>query len=405
MQLERDRFNGSFVPNLIHFVELLRRIGLPVGSSHLVVWIEAMTHIDCRDPELFYHTAESVLVSRHRDLALFRRAFQAFWWDRGPAHILERSAGNVASGQSAEGSDPPYPEEAQLGLPDQQGDAADPGADRAALRYSPQERLSQKDFSELSEEERSAVEAMLADFKFKLPTYRTRRFVHGEGTRVDLRRSLRENMRHGGEWLHWRHQQRKRKSRPLVILADISGSMAPYSRLILLFTYAMSQGYQPGVEAFLFGTRLTRITPAFRHRVSREVLAEMATLAPDWSGGTRIGQSLQTFNMKWSRRALSRQAIVLIVSDGWDRGDPELLRTQMARLQRSCAHLVWLNPLLGSSDYEAKTRGMLAALPYIDYFLPAHNVASLEGLAELLQGIDSSRPAGMQSGHIRRAVV
>ncbi|MFP3854419.1 MAG: vWA domain-containing protein, partial [Anaerolineales bacterium] len=327
-------FKGSFVPNLVRFINLLRQIGLPVGSSHLLVWIEAMTHIDWRDPELFYHTAESVLVSRQQDLALFRRAFQAFWWDRGPAYVLERPAGSPEADQEVEGTHPLAPDDAPLQLEERHA-GADHVADLAALRYSAKERLSEKDFAELSEEERSAVETMLAEFKIKLPTHRTRRFKHGEGTRVDLRRSLRENIRHGGEWLHWARQQRKRKRRPLVILADISGSMMAYSRLILLFTYAMSQSYQPGVEAFLFGTRLTRITPAFRHRVSREVLAEMAALAPDWSGGTRIGQSLRSFNMKWARRVLSRQAIVLIVSDGWDRGDPDLLRTQMARLQRS----------------------------------------------------------------------
>jgi uncharacterized protein with von Willebrand factor type A (vWA) domain len=187
----------------------------------------------------------------------------------------------------------------------------------------------------------------------------------------------------------WRAPKLKRRS--LVVLCDISGSMDRYSRLFLHFLHALERNLH-GVEVFVFSTRLTRITRDLAHRDPDIALAHVATGVQDWSGGTRIGDAIATFNRDWSRRVLDRGAIVLVISDGWDRGEPEVLSSEMARLQRNAYRLIWLNPLLGGEGYEPLTRGLRAALPYVDDFLPVHNLASLEDLARLLNGIQDVRP-------------
>ena len=186
------------------------------------------------------------------------------------------------------------------------------------------------------------------------------------------------------------------RPRPLVVLADISGSMERYTGLLLHFVLGLARSLDQPVEAFLFGTRLTRVTRELHRRGSDQVLREISRAVPDWSGGTRIGQALKTFNYDWARRVLGRGAVVLLISDGWDRGDIGLLRHEMARLQRSCYRLIWLNPLLGSAEYEPLTRGIQAALPYVDDFLPVHDLASLEHLAVYLQGLEDVRPTRRQ---------
>ena len=186
------------------------------------------------------------------------------------------------------------------------------------------------------------------------------------------------------------------RPRPLVVLADISGSMERYTGLLLHFVLGLARSLDQPVEAFLFGTRLTRVTRELHRRGSEQVLREISRAVPDWSGGTRIGQALKTFNYDWARRVLGRGAVVLLISDGWDRGDIGLLRHEMARLQRSCYRLIWLNPLLGSAEYEPLTRGIQAALPYVDDFLPVHDLASLEHLAVYLQGLEDVRPTRRQ---------
>jgi uncharacterized protein with von Willebrand factor type A (vWA) domain len=177
--------------------------------------------------------------------------------------------------------------------------------------------------------------------------------------------------------------------------------MERYTRILLHFIYSLTRGLDQTVEAFVFSTRLTRIT---RHLINNDIeraMNEVSESVPDWSGGTRIGDALMRFNFKWARRVLGRGAIVLLISDGWDRGDPQLLAREIARLQRSCFRLIWLNPLLGSPEYEPLTRGIQAALPYIDDFLPVHNLASIESLANHLTLLDARRPIRLQSGKVR----
>jgi len=203
-----------------------------------------------------------------------------------------------------------------------------------------------------------------------------------------LRRTLRRSLRSEGEIFSWSYREPKSKPRPLIVIADISGSMERYTRLLLHFIYGMKSALSQPVEAFVFSTRLTRITRPLQIRDLDLALKNVGQLVNDWAGGTRIGESLKTFNFQWGRRVLGRGAVVLIISDGWDRGDVAVLKREMARLKRNCHRLIWLNPLLGAPDYEPLTRGIQAALPSIDNFLPVHNLASLEDLANRLANLE-----------------
>ena len=208
-------------------------------------------------------------------------------------------------------------------------------------------------------------------------------------------RRLRRSLRHGGVPVDLRRRRRKVRTRPLVLLCDISGSMDRYARLLLRFVHALGRGLD-ATEVFVFGTRLTRITRELRKRDVDQAVADVVESVHDWSGGTRIGEAVKTFNYTWSRRVLRSGATVVIISDGWDRGDPELLAREMARLQRSCRRLIWLNPLLGAAGYQPLTQGIRAALPYVDEFLPVHNLHSLEALARLLSVVADERPLRRQ---------
>jgi uncharacterized protein with von Willebrand factor type A (vWA) domain len=244
---------------------------------------------------------------------------------------------------------------------------------------------------------------MIAHLLWKVSERRTRRKRPGKGHLIDLRRTLRRSLRSEGEIFRWSYLEPKRKPRPLVVLADISGSMERYTRLLLHFIYGMKAALNQPVEAFVFSTRLTRITRPLQSRDLDIALKNVGELVNDWAGGTRIGESLKTFNFDWGRRVLGRGAIVLIISDGWDRGDGQVLSREMARLKRNCHRLIWLNPLLGTPDYEPLTRGIQAALPHIHDFLPVHNLASLEDLANRLADLNHSSHRGKYARYSARA--
>jgi uncharacterized protein with von Willebrand factor type A (vWA) domain len=263
--------------------------------------------------------------------------------------------------------------------------------------------LRHKDFGELTADEIQAVKEMMAQLIFQLGQRRTRRQQPGRGRHIDFRRSLRRSLRYGGEFMEWSKRKPKYQPRPLIVVADISGSMERYTRLLLHFIYSLTKGLDQPVEAFVFSTHLTRITRQLLDQDIDLAMKNVSRAVNDWSGGTRIGEALKRFNYDWARRVLGRGAIVLLISDGWDRGDPELLGQEIGRLQRNCHRLIWLNPLLGSPEYEPLTRGMQAALPFIDDFLPAHSLASLEELVKLLATLDSHRPSRRQQlGTVQR---
>ena len=330
----------------------------------------------------FRHAAEAVLVTRREDLEWFRTAFDLFFVARDP-HRARRDGPRHAGPARA----PPRRAAVESS---RGGDGEGRRGRRARSRgrcrvftWSDAEALRRKDFAELEGGELRQVRELIRRMEWSLDVRETRRLVPSRRGRLDLRRSLRRNLARGGEILEFARRDRKRKRRPLALLCDISGSMEPYSRILLQFLYVASRGLDH-TEAFVFGTRLTRITRQLRHRDVDEALRAVHHDVQDFGGGTRIGEAIRAFNRLWSRRVLGQGAAVLIISDGWDRGEPEALEREMARLQRSAYRMIWLNPLLGSPRYEPLTRGMQAALPYVDDFLPVHNLASLEDLGRHL---------------------
>jgi hypothetical protein len=258
------------------------------------------------------------------------------------------------------------------------GGVADAPSD-ALQTWSDAARLAHKDFAEFTPDELALARAVLDRLEWTPGERRTRRWVPGRGPRVDLRRALAHSVRTGGDIFALPTRRRRTRPRPLVLLCDISGSMERYSRMLLHFAHAIGRRHGR-IEAFLFSTELTRVTTALRARNIDKAVADVARTVPDWSGGTRIGDALRQFHLRWTR-ALHGGPIVLLISDGWDRGDPIVLREQIKRLQRSCHRLIWVNPLIGSLDYQPLTRGLQAALPFVDAFLPARTLTNLSDLA------------------------
>jgi hypothetical protein len=259
------------------------------------------------------------------------------------------------------------------------------------LAYSASETLRARDFGSFSYEEVQQARDMMRRMHWRPALRRTRRkrMSKRRGS-LDLRQMMRTSMRFAGEPLRLTYRRPRYRRRPLVVLCDISGSMDRYSRMLLHFVHTLSDGIGQ-VETFVFGTRLTRITRLLRSKDVDDAVAMVSKQVLDWSGGTRIGTTIRDFNVRWSRRVMSRGPVVLVISDGWDRGDPQLLSREMARLQRSCHRLIWLNPLLGNPRYQPLTQGMQAALPFIDDFLPVHNLNSVAQLGSMLATLGNTR--------------
>ncbi len=394
--------SGNLLHNLLLFGRLLRGLGLDVNPGRMIDLVYALDHIDIGRKAEFYHATRSLLVHNREDLPIFDEAFETFW--RKPSDgwmtLDLRALGERRRFRRPTFTTPPLrtPENKQETRGSDDSEASDqPPILQVTLTYSDREVLRQKDFSELTGEELEAIKDLMHDLIWKLGMRRTRRRKPGDGALMDLRRTIRKNLRFGGEVLQWAQRKPKLKPRPLVVIADVSGSMERYTRLLLHFIYSLAEGLDQQVEAFVFSTRLTRISRDLRGRNVERALAAVSRLVSDWSGGTRIGEALKSFNYAWARRVLGRGAVVLLISDGWDRGDADLLRREIGRLQRSCYRLIWLNPLLGSESYEPLTRGMQTALPFIDDFLPVHNLASLEELADQLFRLERQRPIRRQT--------
>jgi hypothetical protein len=392
--------SGYLLHNILLFGRLLHGLGLDVNPSRMITMIQALQYIDISHKEDFYHATRCLLVHDYEDIALFDQAFDLFWRrpeERKLALTLVRSKKPKPSSPQPRNNQPVLRVKSGRSLTEESksDDELSPQLDTTQT-YSAQEILRQKDFAELDADELEAIKKLIAHLVWQLGFRRTRRYRPGRGLTIDMRRSLRRNLGYGGELLEWSFRKPRFKPRPLVIIADISGSMERYTRLLLHFVYGLTKGLENSVEAFVFGTRLTRISRQLEHKDVDRSMMEITRSVSDWSGGTRIGAAIKRFNYDWARRVLSRGAIVLLISDGWDRGDPHLLANEMARLQRNCHRLIWLNPLLGSPDYEPLTRGMVAALPYIDDFLPVHNLATLEALAQHLEWLDDRRPSRPQ---------
>jgi hypothetical protein len=384
-----------FLHNLLLFGRLLRGLGLDVNPGRMMDLIHGLDYIDIGQRTDFYHATRTLLLHNHEDIPLFDQAFEMFWQKPQEEWMTFNLRGKLSSRLPEKLVVPP-----PLVEPDSPNGSPNGGASEDGLTilqitktYSDRELLRQKDFSEMTGEELEAVKRLMLALTVCLGERRTRRLRPGRGQRPDLRRTLRLSYKTGGEVMIWALREPKVKPRPLVILADISGSMERYTRLLLHFLYGLAQAQDQVIEIFVFGTRLTRIT---RHMLGKNIeraLSDVSQAVHDWAGGTRMGETLKQFNYDWGRRVLGRGAVVLFISDGWDRGDVKLLGTEMARLQRTCYRLIWLNPLLGSPVYEPLTRGAQAMLPHVDDFLPIHNLASLEDLANLLGKVSLRKPS------------
>jgi uncharacterized protein len=367
--------------HLIGFGRLLRQMGVAVDPARMLALLDALRYVEIGREEDLRLTCQTVLLRRREDYPLFEQAW-AFWW-------RSRHAGAVSD--VALPDSPPKMTPLPRRLMHHQPPPSPSGEDKqefewdTQLSYSRSETLQHKDFADFDADEMEDVRALLLLLRPHIQLRTTPRRVRGRGRHIDLRRTLRAALRTGGEPLRLPRRERKQRPRPLIVLCDISGSMDRYSRVLLQFVYAISAGSRE-VESFVFGTRLTRITHALRHRDIDEAVDRVAKDVVDWGGGTRIGDALKEFNRTWGRRVLGHGAIVLLISDGWDRGDPALMGAQMARLGRMCHRLVWLNPLLGRPGYQPLTRGLQAALPHVDDFLPVHNLHSLEQLGNIIAG-------------------
>ncbi len=377
----------DLLPRLGAFARLLHDAGLEAGPRRLTDATRALAFIDLKQRDDFRSALRAVFVSRKEDIPTFETAFDIFWTPPDP-----RAAAGLIPGRGRRLTLPPERAQAwanALGLSASQLDRERQDAEFPATSsgYSAQELLRHKDFEEMTWAETEQVRRLLEQAPWRVAERRTRRLRPARSGRIDLRRSARHAIRSSGELMNLFRRKPRVRRRPLVLICDVSGSMERYSRLLMIFAHAIAR--REDLEAFVFSTRLTRITRLLRHRDLDRALDSVSKGVHDFSGGTRIGDALGDFNRRWARRVLGHGAVVIIVSDGWDRGDPGHLTAELIHLRRSAHRLIWLNPLLGTEGYEPLTRGMAAALPHCDDFLAAHNVAALDDLGKLLAGLDS----------------
>ncbi len=381
--------------NVIHFTRLLRDAGLPLGTRST---LDALNCVDVAGIETrqdLKAALRCVLVSRSDHLVLFDTAFDLFWRDPDIAAKMMAALLPEVSGRGVATPPPPPPMrllDAMHGQHQQQH-APQPTQEPdqlefdATLTFSANEKFQQLDFESMSADEWARAKAAIRDFALPVKPIRTRRHKPvNRGQTIDLRRTLRETVRTGGELIHLMRKAPEVKPPPLVVLCDISGSMHRYTRMFLHFIHALTNAEQR-VEVFLFGTRLTHITRQLRHKDVDAALARVANAAPDWSGGTRIGGCLREFNQRWSRRVLGQGAVVLLLTDGLDRDDIGVLTASAERLRKSCRQLIWLNPLLRFEAFAPRAAGIQALLPHASKFIPAHNLQSIKSLATALSAV------------------
>lgn len=360
---------------VVAFARVLRSRGLDVPVGATITFGEALAQVGVGRRERVYWAARATLVRRPEDVETFDEAFEAFWLGRSrPVSVVAPTA-SITLAHDAPDLDADV-------------DHADTGEDhgpRITVRWSRAEILRHRDFAAYTAEEFAEARRLIADLRLAGALRRSRRVRPSRRTRgrPDLRRTVRRALRTGGEPISRAFVEPSRRPRRVVLLCDVSGSMEPYARALVRFLHAAVVG-GARVEAFALGTRLTRLTRELSSRDADAAIASAARRVLDWSGGTRLGEGLRSFNDEWGMRGMARGAIVVILSDGWDRGEPELLAEQMCRLQRAAHRVVWVNPLKATPGYAPLAQGMAAAMPYIDEFVEGHSLASLETLAEVI---------------------
>lgn len=374
----------ALLGNVVHFARVLRAAGLPISTGQTVRLARALTRIDLARREQVFYTAQALLVTRPEHLHLFAVLFARHFDQAGtpPTHPRSRRVQ----------SRPHVPFLVASYLAAKAGEGAEERdvVDRAGTA-SARERLRRKRFATMNDEELRAVRRMIEQLPWQpSPRASRRRTPDRRGRHTDLRRALRTTAQLGSVPHRLPRRRRKEKPRPLVLIADVSGSMERHARLLLQWLYGVRRS-NDAVECFVFGTRLTRLTPQLTLRNVDRALDEAARQVLDWGGGTRIGESLAAFGRHWSRRVLGRGAMVVVVSDGCERGDPRTLAHAVQALQRRCHRLIWLHPHLGHDDFAPRTAGLAAALPFVDDFLPIQDLASLEQLANHLHSVSGRR--------------
>jgi uncharacterized protein len=367
------------LPALAGFGRELRAAGLPVGTGQVVSFCQGLSRLDPTDLRDIYWSGRACLVSHRDDLVAYDNAFgRYFLGDAAPRLVAQRDDAPAVDSSDAR-LDAPAPVA---------GGERRPRAEDVGQAASDAELLRAKDFAECDPDELAAIGRLMTGLVVGAPTRKTRRTERArKGARPDLRRALRTHVRHGGAVVQMPRRRARVRPRPLVLLLDVSGSMSSYSRALLQFAYAVARG--PGrVEVFCFGTRLTRVSGALARRDPDEALRRAAETVVDWQGGTRIGESIREYLRTWAWRGGFRGGVVVVCSDGLERGDPEVLAAAMARLARLASRVVWVNPLKTDAAYEPATRGMRAALPHIDLLVSGHNLASLTSLGAVLEALD-----------------
>ena len=386
-QTGQDVRRMVFMENMVLFTRELRGAGIPIALGQVQDFLRALELVRIDKREEVFHAARSMLIGQQDHLLVFETVFDRFFtpevapgplpqtMPRAPRHPVREKPFDITTYMAYKAR-----------LFDEEIDVGD-----KAMTFSSVEALRSKDFSRLTPEELDTLRRLLHEMTWAFSQRRTpRRVLARQGDYLHLRRILRASARTGGVPIHLSWQTRTLKRRPIVLIADISGSMERYARVILLLFHTVARQFQrssPGVECFVFGTRLTRITTQLRQKDVDLAIDQAAREVIDWSGGTRIGDSLHTFNVRWGRRVLGRGAIVIVVSDGWERGDCQVLAHEMRHVQHHCHRLIWLNPLAGQPAYQARVEGMQAAMPFIDDFLPVHNLESLLVLNKLLASL------------------
>jgi uncharacterized protein len=391
------------------FGRALRRAGLGVDLGAEIDFARALEVVDIGDRDEVRDAGAAVFVRRRDDRPTYDEVFERYWRARYrlPPEVQPDSLAAALDGEPGPpepGQDPllgderrgDLDKELQALVPSDEGEAEGDSDDELVISpdaYSHSEVLRHLEFDRMTPAELRDAERLVDLLEPRLELRRTRRYeLHRHGRRLAARAMFRQSLSSGGEIVSWVWRRQRRRPRPIVVLCDISGSMERHSRLLLRFIQALSASSAVKTESFVFGTRLTRVTRLLRDRDRDRALSRVAETVNDWAGGTRIGESFRDFNRRWSRRTLRSSGVVIVVSDGWDRGDPALVASETATLRRSCHRLVWLNPLAGTPGYQPLAAGMRAAFPYIDDFLPAGSVASLERLGEILAGVRASDP-------------
>jgi len=391
----------------VGFGRALRAAGLSVDLGAAIDYARSLTLVEIADREQVRAAGEAVFVRRRDDRQVYNAVFDRWWRQRRRRHAgefqppaLPTELGDDVEGESDESlalpGDERRPGQADEGgipiptlteeVPDDE--APIDGVVISPDAYSQGEVLRHRDFDRMTPSELREAERLIDLLEPRLERRRTRRYeLHSHGRRLAPRAMFRRNLGTGGQLLEWVWRRPVHEPRSLVVICDISGSMERHSRLLLRFVQALSASTAVKTEAFVFGTRLTRVTRLLHDRDRDRALARVADVVNDWAGGTRIGESFREFNQRWARRTLRTSGVVIVISDGWDRGDPALVASETARLRRNCHRLIWLNPLAGTPGYQPLAGGMRAAFPYIDDFLAAGTVANLERLGEILAGV------------------